>query len=105
MPWFADEARPDIRPGAQTCDVTFPQATDREVVVSYIVEIVVADNLNETVARQRVFSQYYLNSRKPGKLTVHFSNLPAGKQLCTLVTAVNPYHRLSLPIKSDCFSF
>jgi predicted phosphodiesterase len=104
MPQFADGIKPEVKLNGTTCEVTFPQATDDEVVFLYAVEIVVPDNLNESVASQRIFSQFYLNSQKPEKLTVSFPDLPTDRPFCAMVTAIDSYNGLSLPIRSNIFS-
>jgi hypothetical protein len=101
MPVFAHGKRPKVKRFA--CDsiaVTFRQATDDEVVHHYIVEI---KDGKQTVASYRVFSQYYLNSRMPKRLTAGFSGLPAGKKLAAHVTAVDSYNNQSVPVISKVF--
>jgi Icc-related predicted phosphoesterase len=71
--------------------ITFPQATDNEVVHHYIVSIKDAENNNE-VSKQTIFSQFYLNSETPGFLTIEFLELPAGKQLKVEIIAVDSYY-------------
>jgi Icc-related predicted phosphoesterase len=71
--------------------ITFPQATDDEVVHHYIISIKDAEN-NSEVTKQTVFSQFYLNSETPGFLMVEFLGLPAGKQLKVEIIAVDSYY-------------
>jgi predicted phosphodiesterase len=104
-PQFAADAKPVIHTGDRSCEITFPQATDPGIVVAYQVNVVIADNLNESVASRRIASQYYLNSRMPAHLTVSFTDLPAGKQLCVLITAINADRRMSIPVRSETFGF
>jgi Icc-related predicted phosphoesterase len=106
MPQFADGAEAEIKLNDGICTVTFPQATDEDVIFQYIVEIASYANLHlESIASQRVFSQYYLNSQMPGKIAVHFSELPEGVPLYARVTAVNSFNGLSLPIRSERFVY
>jgi predicted phosphodiesterase len=78
--------------------ITFPQATDNEVVHHYIINVRDAAS-NEVIQTQRRFSFYYLNSDMPGSLTAEFSGLPADRSLKVEIIAVDAYYdRQSEPI-------
>jgi predicted phosphodiesterase len=100
-PVFKSKAVPTVRLLADSCVVTFPQATDNEVVHRYLVEIV---DGQQVVASFREFSQFYLNSMTPKTLNVGFSKLPYGKKLTARVTAIDSYNNQSKPIISKPFT-
>jgi 3',5'-cyclic AMP phosphodiesterase CpdA len=100
-PVFAADAVPKVRVVRNdSCIVTFPQATDNEVVHHYIVEI--CDG-SEVVQSFKKHSMFYLNSATPEKLTVDFSGLPVDKPLTARVTALDSYKNRSTPIQSAPF--
>jgi predicted phosphodiesterase len=81
------------------CSVTFPQATDDEVVHHYKVEIV--NSRNEMVKESVIFSGFYLNSGMPAELTVKFTGLSAKTSYTAKVTAYDSYRQPSQPISAD----
>ncbi|GHT10832.1 hypothetical protein FACS1894170_03600 [Planctomycetales bacterium] len=91
-PVFAEGAEPKVVVTETSYEVTFPQATDNEVVSRYRVEIF---DGGHDVLRFSVFSQFYLNSEMPKELTVKFDKLPAseltGNELTAAVRAYDSY--------------
>ena len=83
---------------SNACNVSFPQASDDEVVHHYKVEVLDGD---EVVSTRVIFSGFYLNSDKPDSLTVNFNNLPANTSCTAKVTAYDSYRKASLPINVD----
>ncbi|MDR1525792.1 MAG: metallophosphoesterase [Tannerella sp.] len=97
-PVFAEGAKPEVaRVTNDSITVSFPQAADNEVVHHYLIEI---RDSGRVMASYSKFSQFYLNSRMPAKLTVGFAGLPAGKKFEIQVKAVDSYGNLSTPIVS-----
>lgn len=103
-------AAPFFRPGStvtidnikeEGCSVTFPQATDDEVVHRYRIEIL---KDGETVITNHTFSGFYLNSKKPLTLNVRFQGIPNGSTLKARVTAIDSYDNQSAPIESKDFT-
>jgi predicted phosphodiesterase len=92
-PVFGEGATPavDIRSGV--CSVSFPQASDDEVVHHYKIEIL--DGENNVVRKYTVFSGFYLNSEMPGTLTVNFDGLPTNTTFTARVTAYDSYRQAS----------
>jgi hypothetical protein len=100
-PVFASEAKPVVT--AVTADsivVTFPQATDNEVVHHYVIVISDGEQVISTFSK---FSQFYLNSEIPSELSVSFSGLPSAKPLTAQVVAIDSYNNASPPIISETF--
>ncbi|MDR1335289.1 MAG: metallophosphoesterase [Tannerella sp.] len=77
--------------GTGRWQITFPQATDNEVVHHYIINVRDASS-NAVVQTQKRFSLYYLNSDMPASLTVEFSGLPTDRQLKVEIIAVDAYY-------------
>jgi 3',5'-cyclic AMP phosphodiesterase CpdA len=95
-PLFPSGAKPGVSHLAgDSLVVTFPQATDNEVVHHYLVEITEKERV---IASFSKFSQFYLNSDMPEELSVGFSGLPAGKERAVRVTAIDSYDNPSPPI-------
>jgi Icc-related predicted phosphoesterase len=68
--------------------VVFPQAVDNEVVHHYNISI---KNGGVEVAKQTIFSHFYLNSDTPALLPAEFTGLPAGS-LSVEIIAVDSYY-------------
>lgn len=85
----------------ESCDVSFPQATDDEVVHHYLVEIV--DDKGTVYNTYRRFSDFYLNSYKSLTFTIQFSGIPLGAELVARVKAVDSYNNESEPLVSESF--
>jgi 3',5'-cyclic AMP phosphodiesterase CpdA len=85
---------------SQSYTVTFPQATDNEVVHHYLVEVLEGE---QVIASFRKFSQFYLNSQMPAELSQKLTELPEGKTLVVQVKAVDSYKNMSAPIISKPF--
>ena len=98
-PAFGDDEKPEVgNITANACRVTFPQASDDEVVHHYKVEIL----KGATVAKTHViFSGFYLNSAMPAELTVNFTGLAANTSYTARVTAYDSYRNPSQPINAD----
>ncbi|KAA6300248.1 MAG: 5'-cyclic adenosine monophosphate phosphodiesterase CpdA [Candidatus Ordinivivax streblomastigis] len=101
VPSFATGVKPTASGSEDEWTITFPQATDNEVVHHYIVDVV--NNQDVAVRSIRRFSQYYLNSAMPPFLTTAFSDLPEGEPLVAKVTAVDSYNNRSEPVVSEPF--
>ncbi|MDR1925344.1 MAG: metallophosphoesterase [Planctomycetaceae bacterium] len=99
-PAFAAGTKPIIDITKNSCTITFPQATENEVVFRYTVDII--DNGN-TILSTSKFSQFYLNSKMPDKLSVQFSDLPVDKKLLARVRAYDSYNNSSEPIECEIF--
>ncbi|MDR3266404.1 MAG: metallophosphoesterase [Tannerella sp.] len=100
-PVFASEAKPVVTTvTSDSIVVTFPQATDNEVVHHYVV--VIHDG-EQVISKFGKFSQFYLNSEMPSTLSVSFSGLPSAKPLTAQVTAIDSYNNASPPIISEPF--
>lgn len=85
----------------QSCKVTFPQATDDEVVHRYKIEIV---QENTVIATFSKFSEYYLNSQMPESFTITFNGIPSGTTLKARVKAIDSYNNESAAIESVKFT-
>ncbi|MDR1384670.1 MAG: metallophosphoesterase [Planctomycetaceae bacterium] len=100
-PVFAEEIQPTVSDVTEnSCTVTFPQATDNEIVHRYLVEIL---DGGKVLFSFRKFSQFYLNSEMPEELRVTFTDLPHNKTLSARVTAIDSYNNSSKPIQSNVF--
>ena len=77
---------------ASACSVSFPQATDDEVVHHYKIEIL---NGESVVDRHVLFSGFYLNSEMPDTLKVSFGGLPPKTSYTARVTAYDSYRQAS----------
>jgi 3',5'-cyclic AMP phosphodiesterase CpdA len=86
-----------------TCSVTFPQATDNEVVRNYIIDIVKVEN-DYVVTTAKKNSGYYLKTDMPSSITANFSGIPDGTTFKARVKAVDSYNNTSAPILSDVFT-
>ncbi|MDR1864554.1 MAG: metallophosphoesterase [Bacteroidales bacterium] len=100
-PVFAAGAKPLVTVSGENATVTYPQATDNEVVHRYLIEILSGETL---LASYRQFSQFYLNSEMPETLSADFSDLPAGGELKASVKAIDSYGNVSNAIVSDPFT-
>ncbi|MDR1153604.1 MAG: metallophosphoesterase [Bacteroidales bacterium] len=97
-PAFAGNAQPTVGNIAfGACSVSFPQASDDELVHHYKVEIL---NGNTVAAKHVIFSGFYLNSDMPATLTVDFTGLSASTSYTARVTAYDSYRRPSQPIRA-----
>jgi hypothetical protein len=100
-PVFASGAKPVVTTvTSDSIVVTFPQATDNEVVHHYVVVVSEGEQVVSTFSK---FSQFYLNSEMPVGLSVSFSGLPSAKSLTAKVTAIDSYNNVSPPIISEPF--
>jgi len=101
-PVFSEEAKPEVDVRELSYTVTFPQATDNEVVFRYLVEILENDRV---ITSFRKFSQFYLNSQMPQKLSVDFAySYATEKTFVARVTAIDSYNNYSNPIESEPFT-
>ncbi|NDV93863.1 hypothetical protein D0T84_02880 [Dysgonomonas sp. 521] len=87
---------------ANACVVSFPQATDDEVVHHYIVQIL--NGNGEAYKTITIFSQFYLNSETPDPLDVNISGLESGTKYTIEITAVDSYNNKSGKISSAEFT-
>lgn len=97
-PVFADEAVLEVVPTDVQATITFPQATDENCVFRYKVRV-----LKEGVAvkEKYVFSQFYLNSQMPDKLSVDLDGLTPQTNYTFEVTAYDSYDNASEPISKE----
>lgn len=102
-PVFASGAKPSVdNVDAGGGDVTFPQATDNDLVYSYKVEI-----LNDGGAIEqtyKIFSQFWLGSLTPSTLKWSISGLMPGETYSVRVKGEDSYGMLSDAIISDKFT-
>jgi Icc-related predicted phosphoesterase len=97
-PAFDDGDKPVIdNITSNTCNVSFPQASDDEVVHHYKIEILNGDNV---VSKHVVFSGFYLNSNMPDTLTVKLDGLSAKTFYTAKVTAYDSYRQASPAINT-----
>ena len=101
-PEFAAEAAVKIEKKTLGVSVTFPQASDNEVVFRYKVQIVNSEG--NAVKTSWVFSEYYRGSEMPASLTVSFDGLEAGAEYTATVQAYDSYENASEKIASKVFS-
>jgi 3',5'-cyclic AMP phosphodiesterase CpdA len=94
-PAFKATDSPAINISSSTCSVTFPQASDDEVVHHYKVEIL---DGGKVVKKHLIFSGFYLNSEMPAQLTVSFTGLTENTSYTASVTAYDSYRQASPPI-------
>ncbi|MDR2140141.1 MAG: metallophosphoesterase [Tannerella sp.] len=100
-PVFDSDAVLTGRADGNAYEVTFPQASDNEVVFKYYIDFLEGDR---TVYSFSIFSQFYLNSDMPKQLTRRFSGLPYGKTLTVRVTAADSYDNRSVPLTGETFT-
>lgn len=101
-PWFDTDAAVVISDVTEkSCTVTFPRATDDEIVHHYIIDI--TDEQNNIIGSVTRFSCFYLNSRMPLSYTVEFNGVPSGATLTARVKAVDSYENTSPSLNSDPF--
>lgn len=85
-----------------SCNVTFPQGTDDDLLYHYIVEAV--DVSTQQVAHTGlVFSHFYLREEKPATLDWKISGLKAGTNYIIRIKGVDSFNNQSEPIASDAF--
>lgn len=102
-PTFKSNDKPVISKITDTgCTVSFPQATDDEVVHHYILEAV--NNNGKTHKSITIFSRFYLNSAMPASLEINFPELQAGTEYTIQITAVDSYQNKSTKIISSAFT-
>ena len=92
-PVFAEDAKIELTSAGPTVSLTFPQATDNEVVFRYKVQI-----FNEkgfAVKNQWIFSEYYRNSDAPKTFSASFSGLEIGKEHTAVIEAYDSYENVS----------
>jgi len=100
-PSFATGAKPEVRVNSTFYTVTFPQATDNEVVFRYKIQIMEGGRVITTFHK---FSEFYLNSQMPKELSVDFTySYPTEKTFFAQVTALDSYNNASTPIDSNPF--
>jgi Icc-related predicted phosphoesterase len=87
--------------GDESCTVTFPQASDNDVVHHYLIEILEGNNVVMSYGK---FSQFYLNSEMPATLTATIPCLPDNKPLTAQVKAVDSYNNQSAAIIGSSFT-
>jgi predicted phosphodiesterase len=76
--------------------LTFPQATDNDLVRSYVIDLLDAND--NVLQSSEEHSQFYLNSEMPESLTVTFTNVPSANLRKIRITAVDPFGNRSEPI-------
>jgi 3',5'-cyclic AMP phosphodiesterase CpdA len=99
-PVFAPDAKLTGALEDESYVITFPQATDNEVVHHYLIELL---EDGQSVYSFRKFSQFYLNSQMPSELTESLTGLPRGKTLTPQVRAVDSYANVSAPLQGETF--
>jgi predicted phosphodiesterase len=76
--------------------LTFPQATDNDLVRSYVIDLLDAND--NVLQSSEEHSQFYLNSEMPESLTVIFTNVPSANLRKIRITAVDSFENRSEPI-------
>ena len=102
-PQFAAEAAVKVESTASGVSVTFPQASDNEVVHRYKIQIV--NSKGYAVKNNWIFSQYYRGSEMPDSLTVSFSGLEVGAEYTATVQAYDSYENASDKLSSEKFVY
>lgn len=102
-PEFAAEASVKVEKVGSSVSVTFPQASDNEVVFRYKVQIV--NSKGYAVKNRWIFSEFYLGSETPDSLTVSFSGLEIGAEYTATVQAYDSYENASGTLSSATFKF
>lgn len=102
-PVFASGAKPSVSNiDAGGGDVTFPQATDNDLVYSYKIEVL--DNGGAVTQTYKIFSQFWLGSLTPATLKWSISGLMPGETYSIRVKGEDSYGMLSEAITSDEFT-
>jgi predicted phosphodiesterase len=100
VPVFAENAKPVISDITKyACTVTFPQATDNDVVERY--RIIVKNAEGATIRDFYKFSLHYLNSEMPNELSAVVSGLKSGTTYTVQVVAHDSYDNISDAIASE----
>jgi predicted phosphodiesterase len=99
-PAFAENAKPTVSILGKSCKLTFPQASDNDMVHRYLIELIAGDSV---IYAYTVFSQTYVNKQMPKELLVDFS-IPENRTLRFEVTAIDSYGNVSVPVVSDNFT-
>ena len=102
-PKFAAEAAVKVEKAGSSVSVTFPQASDNEVVFRYKVQIV--NSKGYAVKNRWIFSEFYLGSEMPDSLTVSFNGLEIGAEYTATVQAYDSYENTSEKLSSATFKF
>ncbi len=102
-PEFAAETAVKVESTASGVSVTFPQASDNEVVHRYKIQIV--NSKGYAVKNNWIFSQYYRGSEMPESLTVSFSGLEVGAEYTATVQAYDSYENASEKLSSEKFVY
>ncbi len=102
-PEFAAEAAVKVEKAGSSVSVTFPQASDNEVVFRYKVQIV--NSKGYAVKNHWIFSEFYLGSEMPDSLTVSFSGFEVGTEYTATVQAYDSYENASETLSSATFNF
>lgn len=101
-PVFKATDKPAVKVLKSTAvSVTYPQATDDDMVHHY--EVILADITGKELKSAIEFAQFHLNSAQPQFLTTEISPLYSYKGYRIKVVAVDSYGERSLPIESDLF--
>jgi len=102
-PSFKDNDKSTINSiTANGCTLSFPQATDNEVVHHYIVEVL--DSNGQIYKSMTFFSQFYLNSGMPNSLSPAITGLMPRTKYTVQITAVDSYNNKSGKITSTEFT-
>ncbi|MBR2607426.1 MAG: metallophosphoesterase [Bacteroidaceae bacterium] len=101
-PEFASEAAVKVVTTGSGVSVTFPQASDNDVVFRYKVQII--NSKGYAVKNRWIFSEFYKNSEMPDSLTVTFGGLEIGAEYTAAVVAYDSYENASEKIVSSTFT-
>jgi len=94
-PVFADSARLKLQSTAEDVKVTFPQATDNECVFRYNVRLLKGSGV---VQSSFIFSQFYLTTDMPERLSCDISGLDGNTEYMVEVVAYDSYDNQSAPL-------
>ncbi|MBR6141747.1 MAG: metallophosphoesterase [Bacteroidaceae bacterium] len=94
-PVFGSEATLTLKPTAEDVKITFPQATDNECVFRYKVTV---RKGNTVVKSSFIFSQFYLNTDMPERLSCDVGGLTSGTEYTAEVIAYDSWDNQSTPL-------
>lgn len=92
-PVFAEDAKIQLTSSGPSVTLTFPQATDNDVVFRYKVQIF--NEKGYAVKNNWIFSEYYRNSDAPKTFTTSFTGLEIGKEHTAVIEAYDSYENVS----------
>lgn len=92
-PVFAKDADIKLTRDGQAVNITFPAATDNDVVFRYNVSVI--DSKGNTIKNNWLFSGYYKNSETPASYSIRYDDLKAGDEYTIVIRAYDSYENAS----------